>query len=269
MTVHGDAFNLVPAYLWSDIAAWFSAWPRAMGMLAMLPMFRKELLPRLLRIALIAALCLPLTPLLKVQMAAFDADVLSVVMIIIKEIGVGFAFGLPLAMTFWIAEGIGTLLDNQSGSLISSVLNPMSGNDAATLGLFLHQIFITYFLLAGGLSWCIGSLYDSYRLWPMQSFWPQFSGVGMQWWLDQFSRYVEMLLVLAAPIVLVLFFIELGFGIIGRFAPKMQVFVLAMPVKNVVSVAMLFIYIGVLLGQFDQLMSALKDSLLHTVGALR
>jgi type III secretion protein T len=264
-----DALNLLLAPLWGDIAAWFSAWPRAMGMLAMLPMFRKELLPRLLRIGLIAALCLPLTPLLKVQMATIPVDILPMLIVIIKEIVVGFAFGLPLAMTFWIAEGIGTLLDNQSGSLISSVLNPMSGNDAATLGLFLNQIFITYFLLAGGLSWCIGSLYDSYGLWPLQDFWPQFSEVGMQWWLEQFTRYIEMLTVLAAPIVLTLFFIELGFGIIGRFAPKMQVFVLAMPIKNVVAIAMLFVYIGVLLTQFDQIILGLKDSLAHTVGALR
>jgi type III secretion protein T len=264
-----DALNLLLAPLRADIAAWFSAWPRAIGMLAMLPMFRKELLPRLLRIALIAALCLPLTPLLKVQLATVPADTLSMLIVIIKEIVVGFAFGLPLAMTFWIAEGIGTLLDNQSGSLISSVLNPMSGNDAATLGLFLHQIFITYFLLAGGLSWCIASLYDSYRLWPIQNFWPQFSDVGMQWWLEQFARYIEMLTVLAAPIVLALFFIELGFGIIGRFAPKMQVFVLAMPIKNVAAIAMLFIYIGVLLTQFDQIVLSLKDSLAHTIQALR
>jgi type III secretion protein T len=172
-------------------------------------------------------------------------------------------------MTFWIAEGIGTLLDNQSGSLISSVLNPMSGNDSATLGLFLNQVFVTYFLLSGGLLWCVGSLYDSYRLWPIQDFWPQFSQVGLQWWLTQFCRYFEMVVVLAAPIALALLLIELGFGIIGRFAPKMQVFVLAMPIKNIGSVVMLLIYVGVLLTQFGQLTDRLKDSLIQTVGAIR
>jgi type III secretion protein T len=267
MNMHGGPFQLLLP-IWNDIGAWIAGWPRAIGLFAMLPMFRKELLPRLLRTALIAALCLPLVPLLKTQTELIRADTTLLLVTVIKEVVLGFALGLPLAMTFWIAEGIGTLLDNQSGSLISSVLNPMSGNDSATLGLFLNQIFMTYFLLAGGLSWCIGSLYDSYQLWPIQDFWPHFSQTGVQWWLTQFSRYIKMIVVLAAPIVLALFFIELGFGIIGRFAPKMQVFVLAMPIKNIGSVLMLFVYIGILLTQFDHLMARLKDSLAHTIRAL-
>jgi type III secretion protein T len=265
--MHGGPLQLLLP-IWSDIGAWLAGWPRALGMFAMLPMFRKELLPRLLRTALIAGLCLPLVPLLKTQTQLIGADTMLLLMTAIKEVVLGFALGLPLAMTFWISEGIGTLLDNQSGSLISSVLNPMSGNDSATLGLFLHQVFMTYFLLAGGLSWCIGSLYDSYQLWPIQQFWPQFSQVGAHWWLTQFSRYIGMIVVLAAPIVLTLFFIELGFGIIGRFAPKMQVFVLAMPIKNVGAVLMLFVYIGILLTQFDQIMARLKDTLAQTIQAL-
>jgi type III secretion protein T len=255
--------------LWADIGAWVAGWPRAIGMFSLLPMFRKELLPGMMRTALIAGLCLPLVPLLKTQTPLIPLDAMLLPMIAFKEVVIGFALGLPLVMIFWISEGIGTLLDNQSGSLISSVLNPMSGNDSATLGLFLNQIFTTYFLLAGGLLWCIGSLYDSYQLWQIQNFWPHFSAVGMQWWLAQFSRYVELIVVLAAPIVLVLFFVELGFGIIGRFAPKMQVFVLAMPIKNVCALLMLFIYIGVLLTQFDTLLAGLKGSLAHTIRALQ
>lgn len=265
--MHGDPVQLMMPF-WDDISAWLAGWPRAIGMFAMLPMFRKELFPRLLRTVLIAGLCLPLVPLLKAQTVLIRADTTLLLVTVIKEVALGFAFGLPLAMTFWIAEGIGTLLDNQSGSLISSVLNPMSGNDSATLGMFLHQTFITYFLLTGGLLWCVGSLYDSYRLWPIQDFWPQFSQVGLDWWLTQFSRYIEMIVVLAAPVVLALFFIELGFGIVGRFAPKMQVFVLAMPIKNVGSVLMLLIYIGILLTRFDELIAHMKDGLMQTFKAI-
>jgi type III secretion protein T len=255
--------------LWDDIGAWMAVWPRAMAMFAMLPMFRKELMPKLLRTAIVAALCMPLTPLIKVQMQGIAPDTLMLVMIVLKETVIGFAIGLPLAMTFWIAEGVGTLLDNQSGSLISSVLNPLSGNDSATLGLFLHQIFVTWFLLAGGLLWCIGGLYDSYRLWPLHDFWPHFSQAGIHWWMAQFSRYIKMIAILSAPVVMALFFIEMGFGIIGRFAPKMQVFVLAMPIKNVAAILMLFVYIGVLLSQFDELVAALKDSVAQTIRALQ
>lgn len=255
--------------LWDSIGTWMIGWPRAIGLLAMLPMLRKEILPRMLRMALVAALCLPLVPVLQQQGMLLNRPIELLMLMALKEVVLGFALGLPLAMTFWIAEGVGTLLDNQSGSLISSVLNPMSGNDSATLGLFLNQVFVTYFLLAGGLLWCIGTLYDSYQLWPVQAFWPQFSAVGMEWWTAQFSRYVEMVVVLAAPVVLALFSIEIGFGVIGRFAPKMQVFVLAMPIKNLGSVLMLMFYIVFLLTQFDGLLGYVRDSLAQALEALR
>lgn len=254
---------------WDSIGTWMIGWPRAIGLFAMLPMLRKEILPRKLRMVLIAALCLPLTPLLQQKGALLDGSIGMIMLMALKEVVLGVALGLPLAMTFWVAEGIGTLLDNQSGSLISSVLNPMSGNDSATLGLFLNQVFITYFLLAGGLLWCIGTLYDSYQLWPIHVFWPQFSAVGMEWWTTQFSRYVEMVVVLAAPIVLALFSIEIGFGVIGRFAPKMQVFVLAMPIKNLGSVMMLMFYMVFLLTQFDGLVGYMRSSLKHALEALQ
>ncbi|HEY4318357.1 MAG TPA: type III secretion system export apparatus subunit SctT [Herbaspirillum sp.] len=266
--MHAGTLHLLDP-IWNDLQAWVTAWPRAFGMFAILPILRREIVPGLLRMALVAALCLPLTPLLRTQPQLFQNDAMTLILLLVKEAALGFTFGLPLAMTFWIAEGVGTLLDNQSGSLISSVLNPMSGNDAATLGLFLNQIFMIYFLLAGGLTWCLGSLYDSYRLWPAHEFWPHFSQSGMQWWLAQFCYYIKMMAILAAPIVLTLFFVELGFGIIGRFAQKMQVFVLAMPIKNVCAIAMLLVYVAALFSQFDFLMANLKDSFAHTVQALR
>lgn len=262
------SMNLMEPF-WNDIEAWLAAWPRAIGMFAILPLFRREIIPGILRMGLVAAVCLPLTPLLKTQPLLFEAGALTLALLIVKEVALGFAFGLPLAMMFWIVEGVGTLLDNQSGSLISSVLNPMSGNDAATLGLFLHQTFMIYFLLTGGLAWCLGSLYHSYALWPVQEFWPHFSEAGADWWLAQFSYYIRTMTILAGPVVLALFFVELGFGIIGRFAQKMQVFVLAMPIKNVCAIAMLFVYMAVLYTQYDALMAAMKDSLARTVEALR
>jgi type III secretion protein T len=268
MSMDANPFTLLDP-VWSDMQAWITAWPRAFGMFIILPILRREIVPGLLRMALVAALCLPLTPLLRTQAHLFQSDAMTLILLVVKEIVLGFAFGLPLAMTFWIAEGVGTLLDNQSGSLISSVLNPLSGNEAATLGQFLNQIFIIYFLLAGGLTWCLGSLYDSYSLWPVPAFWPHFSEIGMQWWLAQFCYYIKMMTILAAPIVLALFFVELGFGIIGRFAQKMQVFVLAMPIKNVCAVAMLCIYITVLFSQFDFLMAGLKSNFARTIQALQ
>jgi type III secretory pathway component EscT len=85
MNMHGGPLQLLMP-LWDHLGAWLAGWPRALGMFAMLPMLRKELLPRLLRSALIAGLCLPLVPLLKVQILSIRADTTLLFLTLMKEV---------------------------------------------------------------------------------------------------------------------------------------------------------------------------------------
>jgi type III secretion protein T len=255
------------APLWLNVQAWISAWPRALGFFAMLPWFARETLPGLLRIGVVGALCLPLIPVLKTH--GLDIDGALLWPQIVKEVVVGFAMGLPVALTFWLMEGVGALLDNQSGSSVASVINPASGNEVAILATLLQQIFMLFFLLGSGFTWLAGALYDSFRLWPIDSWWPRFPAVGAGWWLDQFDWYMRLLMTLAAPVLIAVFLVDLCFGIVGRFAPKMQIFVLAMPLKGIAAAIMLIAGMTVLFGQFDGLADYLKSVVPFALEAIR
>ena len=53
---------------------------------------------------------------------------------------------------------------------------------------------------------------------------------------------MRLLLIISGPMIIVMFLSEIGLAMISRFAPQLQVFFLAMPIKSAVGVLMLILY---------------------------
>ena len=58
-----------------------------------------------------------------------------------------------------------------------------------------------------------------------------------------------------------MFMVEFGLGLVGRFAPQLNVFFLAMPIKSGVAIFMLILLIGLIFEYFDEI---LIDSILDS-----
>jgi type III secretion protein T len=54
-------------------------------------------------------------------------------------------------------------------------------------------------------------------------------------------------LLLSAPAIIAMFLAELGLALVSRFAPQLQVFFLAMPIKSALALFVLVMYMGTLL----------------------
>lgn len=217
--------------------------PRILSMFIALPLFNVQLVPGLLRFGIAGVLGLIAAPLIHTQLGAFDQVSPGVWAILIaKEAFVGFTIGLIMALPFWIFEAVGFLIDNQRGASISATLNPLTGNDSSPLGILFNQAFIVFFLVSGGFSLMLGGLYDSFRLWPVMDWAPQFKAASVPLFLDQLDRLMRTAILLAAPAVVAMFMAELGLALISRFAPQLQVFFVAMPIKSGLAVLILILY---------------------------
>jgi type III secretion protein T len=73
--------------------------------------------------------------------------------------------------------------------------------------------------------------------------------------LTQMNRFVTTALLLAAPVLLAMFLTELGLALVSRFAPQLQVFFLAMPIKSALGILVLMVYAGTL---FDYSLDPIK-----------
>lgn len=232
---------------YEDLKSWLLALglsqPRILSMFIALPLFNAQLVPGLLRFGLAGALGLMTVPLLHAQLASLDlASPAMWALLVTKEVFIGFVLGFLAAIPFWTFEAVGFLIDNQRGASISATLNPLTGNDSSPMGILMNQAFIVFFLVSGGFSLLLGGLYDSFQLWSVTDWTPQLRPESAPLMLEQLDRLVRMALLLAAPAVVAMFLAELGLALVSRFAPQLQVFFVAMPVKSGLAVLILVLY---------------------------
>ena len=89
-------------------------------------------------------------------------------------------------------------------------------------------------------------LYDSFRLWDLWSWTPTLRADSIPLMLDQLSRFIRLVLLFAAPAIVAMFLAELGLALVSRFAPQLQVFFLAMPIKSALALLVLVLYMSTL-----------------------
>ncbi|MCY0387288.1 type III secretion system export apparatus subunit SctT [Robbsia sp. Bb-Pol-6] len=257
-----DAYGDAKQLLW----AWAQTQPRMLAMLMVLPLFNQQLVPSLLRFAIAAAFGLLAAPALPGDAASAGAGMpslpplLLLLVLTAKEAFVGFVLGYFFAMPFWLFQAVGFIIDNQRGASIAATLDPLTGNDSSPLGQLFLQAFIVFLLSSGGLQLVLGSVYDSFLLWPPAAWLPRLSPASVPLLLDQLDRLIRLALVLASPVLIVMFLAEMGLALISRFVPQLQVFFIAMPIKSALAFLVLTMYVGTLFARTGDILGEL-----HTV----
>ncbi|MDH0868406.1 type III secretion system export apparatus subunit SctT [Mitsuaria sp. GD03876] len=184
-----------------------------------------------------------------------DMDTVRLVATLAKEALIGLVLGFAASTVFWVAEGVGVLIDNQAGYNNVQQTNPLSGEQSTPIGNLLAQLAISGFYLLGGMMVLTGILFDSFHWWPIGSLSPAWSTILEDFVRTQTSHYLELMIKIAAPALLVLMLIDLGFGILSKTAEKLEPNNLAQPVKGAVAIAMLSLLVAVF---FEQVRPALS-----------
>ncbi len=221
--------------------------PRFMACFVIMPILGKQMLGGgLIRNGVVCSLALFAYPSvadsLPPNLAAMD-----IMLLIVKEVVLGLVIGFIATIPFWAVESCGFIIDNQRGAAMASVLNPTLGSQTSPTGLLLTQTLITLFFVGGAFLSLLAALYQSYITWPVLSLFP----LAIENWVDffysQFARMLELGLLLAAPLLIAMFVAEFGLALISRFAPSLNVFILAMPIKSAIASFLLVVYIGILM----------------------
>lgn len=229
------------------------------------PALSENMIPGLARKAVVLALSSFMVPFVMKSMPANDMGVLFVSLLMLKEIFIGFIIGFFVAIPLWIAEGVGSFIDNQRGATMGEVYSPLNGSQVSVFGIFFSQIASTLFFASGAVFAFLGALYGSYKIYPV--FAPLISfadGADINAILS-LDSLVQAILVLAAPAVIIMFLATLGLGLVNRTAPQLNVFFLSMPVKSAIGIAILIVYLPYVL---DVIIRAKEGELLGNAGEI-
>ncbi len=233
------------------------------------PLFTDELVPPLIKTSLFVALGIIVTtvhPTIDVE--SFSS--LQWIMLFAKEAFIGLAVGFFFGIFLWAFESAGVIVDTQIGAAMSMVYDPITGHETTLYGELISRWIHFLFVAAGGLLFLTMAVLESYVIWPMDQFIPDFQRASVVFFQEEFGRFASLILMIAAPIIIVVFMVDASLGLINRFAKRLDIVFISMAIKNLVGLLMVLIMIpimaNVLFRQLDIHNEALWDTLNQILG---
>jgi len=204
----------------------------------LLPLFSSKLIPSLVRNSIFVALGLMV---LSVH-PPIDTSLLHggvLVRVFAAEALLGAALGFFFGLFLWAFEAAGEVIDTAVGTSMAMIHDPISDNEVTLFGEFLSRWANYLFMTSGGLLIISGVLLDSYAFWPVGVPLPELNFASVRLFEDEFTRFFTLMLMLAAPFVVIVFLVDMTMGLVNRFAQQLNVLFLSISIKSVISIFIL------------------------------
>lgn len=224
----------------------------------LVPLFTAELIPALVRNAMFVAIAL-LSLLMQPAPPPLTLSSWQWITLFAKEAFIGGAIGFLFAGVMWAFEAAGQVIDNKVGTTQAQVQDPLSGHQTSLNGAFFARLASVVFMAGGGFMLMIGTIMESYALWPVRAALPPLAEGGRQIFASEFGRIMVLTVLISAPALVVLYVIDGVLGLINRFAQQLNVFSLSMSLKAVAATWIVLVQVVVLV-------QLLQDDLLERGG---
>ncbi len=158
---------------------------------------------------------------------------LLVICLLTKEAVIGATLGFLSQIIFQSVQMAGAMIDYGRGMSQATFFAPQLESNVSLLGQLQFQASLVLFLILGGHLLFLRALAASFEKVPLLQF-PQFSG-GTLAGIEQVARYtgesLRIAVQLSAPVLVVLFLVDISFGMLGKVASGFSVHHESQPVK--------------------------------------
>ncbi len=145
-----------------------------------------------------------------------------------REIIIGLAMGFVIKISFAMIEIAGHIIANEIGLNSGEMFNPITETNSSFAGIMLIQFGIVIFFVTGLDKELLRCFVQSYQILDFET---PFRIQN----LSELSFFIGNIFILsfkiAAPLILLNFLINFGFAILGKAAPKVNVFFLSFPLR--------------------------------------
>ncbi|HRJ70055.1 MAG TPA: flagellar biosynthetic protein FliR [Beijerinckiaceae bacterium] len=224
----GDRVTL--ALLPGFAEAFMLAFARIGTMIMLLPGLGERAIPARMRLAVAVLLTLLLQPGLGRPEVAPLAGLLS-------EMAIGAVLGLSARLVLAAAETAGSFAAQGVGLSFAQVVDPTQGQQGDALAAFFRMTGVLIVFATDLHHLAIAGIAGSYQALPPGA--PVHIADGLTAFLSTLARAFAAAVMLAAPFLVFGLVFNLGTGLLGRLAPQIQVFFLAVPLSVALGVLLL------------------------------
>lgn len=218
---------------------------RLSGMIATAPLISTYPIPMQIKTGLVAIVAFLTYPLIAkiCPLATMPTDMLSLGMMVFKEIIVGAIIGFCMNIVFVAIQVAGQMLSIQMGLAVSNVLDPVTKQSVPVVGQFYLFLAMILFLYIDGTQYLFTSVLDSYNLIPIGA---TFTIAGN--FAEKIIYFTSQIFVIAfsviMPIYSLLLIMSVLLGFTSKMMPQMNIFMVALPLKIYVGLALMGIFIS-------------------------
>ena len=232
----GALTQLIDAVTGDRILAFFLVLARLAPLFVLAPVFSAKQIPAVVKGTIGVALAIGLTGIAS-QGQQLPNDAVSIVGLIAVQILVGLAFAFAVGAMFAALEVGGSFLDVVSGFSYGSLINPFTGTQQAVLSRLYTLVGLALFLAIGGDAYLIRGIARTFALVPLTAAPHVNSIIGGA--VESFTTLFTAALEVAGPVLLALLVTDIGFGLVSRVVPQLNVFAVGLPAK--IGVALLLV----------------------------
>jgi len=214
---------------------------RMLPIIALAPFFGARVLPHPVKVTFAMSLFVIFLPLLLQETKTQIDFNFTLLLLMIKELFIGFTLGFVISMPFIIVQNAGIIIDHQRGGASLMVNDPTIQNQSSPLGTLFNFVLIYLFFLLDGPFLFIDAIIQSYEVIPPDAFFnPAFFAKNSNFWEMQsklFNKVMILSIQLATPALLAILMTDVFLGIANRLAPQVQITFLGMPLKSLLALA--------------------------------
>src|SRR5690625_113770 len=213
---------------------------RTLAFFITVPLFSYRTIPTMFKIGFSFFLSL-------VIMTSMEAPVLDVdhiyFLLLLKEVAVGLAIGLIAYIILSAVQIAGGFIDFQMGFAIANVVDPQTGAQSPIIGQFFYMFAMLFLLSVNGHYLLIDGIFHSYQFITLEGF-IEINCTFSEFIIDTFNNMFIVAFQMALPIVGCLFLVDVALGLIARTFPQVNVFVVGLPLKILVSFLVLSVFLS-------------------------
>ena len=230
---------------------------RAAAWLLVCPPFSSRAIPAMVKALLAVAIALPVTPGLTARLPPATAAGLLVGGV--EQVVVGAALGFLTAVLFAAVQAAGDLIDLFGGFSVAFAFDPLSFTGNSVFGRFYNLLATTLLFATNAHELVLRGFAQSYRTLPLDQ---TLSLAALDRALTSgLGQLFGSALMIAGPLIGVLFCADVGLGLLSRVAPSLNAFALGFPAKILLTLSLAGLGLLVLPGS----VSGLVDHAVRTV----
>jgi len=163
-------------------------------------------------------------------------DLISLALLVSRELAIGLALGYLSLLLLTVGQVAGQFADYEMGFGMVQVIDPQFGQRVPLIGNFLYLLGILVFLALNGHHILLATLHSSFSVLPLGSGLPTGVCPGI---FSFVSWMFGAALRVSLPVLGALFITSAALGILARTMPQLNVFVVGLPLKILVGMAVL------------------------------